>query len=73
MVIIGLIRWTGIARFTRSEMLRIRSLGYIESAKAMGFSNFRIIFKHALPNALTPILIRTFDNTENKLNIFHSI
>lgn len=56
-LIIGLIRWTGIARFIRSELLRIRSLEYIEAARALGFSNLRIIFRHALPNALTPVLI----------------
>ena len=57
MIIIGLVAWTGIARFVRAELLRIRQLGYIESAKALGFSEWRIIFRHALPNALTPVLI----------------
>jgi peptide/nickel transport system permease protein len=36
-------------------MLRIRSLSYIEAARSIGMSDFRIIFKHALPNAFTPI------------------
>lgn len=57
MLVIGLIRWTGIARFLRAEFLRIRQLEYIKAAQAMGFKNWRIIFRHALPNALTPILI----------------
>jgi len=57
MAIIGLIRWTSIARFVRAELLKIRSLSYIEAARAMGFSNWRIITRHALPNALTPVLI----------------
>lgn len=57
MAIIGLIRWTGIARFLRAELLRIRNLEYIEAARAMGFSNRRILLRHALPNALTPVLI----------------
>lgn len=57
MVIIGLIGWTGIARFVRSELLRIRSLDYIEAARSMGFGEIRILLKHALPNALTPVLI----------------
>jgi len=57
MVIIGLISWTGIARFIRAEMLRIRNLEYIQAARAMGFSETRIIFRHAIPNALTPVLI----------------
>jgi len=57
MLIIGLIRWTGIARFIRAELLRIRSLSYIEAAEAMGFRSVRILFRHAIPNALTPVLI----------------
>jgi peptide/nickel transport system permease protein len=57
MVVIGLTSWTGIARFIRAELLRVRSLEYIESANALGFSEFRIIFRHAIPNALSPVLI----------------
>ncbi len=57
MVIIGLTSWTGIARFTRAEILRIRALNYVESAQAMGYSNFRIIVKHILPNALAPVFV----------------
>jgi len=57
MAIIGFIRWTGIARFIRAELLKIRSLEYIEAAEALGFSEWRIIFRHAIPNALTPVLI----------------
>jgi peptide/nickel transport system permease protein len=57
MVIIGLTGWTGIAKYIRAELLRIRSLEYIEAAQALGFSEWRIIVKHAIPNALTPVLI----------------
>ncbi len=57
MIIIGFISWTSIARFIRAELLRIRNLEYIEAAQAMGFSEARIIFRHAIPNALTPVLI----------------
>ena len=57
MVIIGLIGWTTIARFVRSELLRIRKMEYIEAAQALGYSEWRIILRHALPNALTPVLI----------------
>lgn len=57
MVIIGLISWTGIARFVRAELLKIRSLEYVEAARALGYSRLRIILRHALPNALTPVLI----------------
>jgi peptide/nickel transport system permease protein len=57
MVIIGFTSWTGIARYIRAELLRIRSLEYIEAAKALGYSNWRTMAKHAIPNALAPVLI----------------
>ena len=57
MVIIGLTSWTRIARFTRGEMLRVRSLEYIQAAQAIGMSELRIILRHALPNALAPVFI----------------
>lgn len=57
MAIIGLTSWTRIARFIRAELLRVRSLEYIEAANALGYSQFRIVVKHALPNALSSMLI----------------
>lgn len=57
MILIGLTSWTGIARFCRGEMLRIRTLSYMESARALGYSDFRQIIKHGLPNALGPIMV----------------
>ncbi len=57
MTIIGLTSWTGIARFTRAEFLRIRELEYVQAAKSLGFSNFRAIVKHALPNSLAPVFV----------------
>ena len=57
MIIIGLTRWTGIARYLRGELLKVRSLEYIEAAQALGFPEWRIILRHSLPNALTPVLI----------------
>jgi peptide/nickel transport system permease protein len=57
MVIIGLTSWTGIARFTRAEFLRIRSMDYIQAAQAMGFKESRIIFRHALLNGMAPSLV----------------
>lgn len=57
MAIIGLISWTTIARFMRAELLRIRSLAYIEAARVIGLSEFRILIRHAIPNAMGPVLI----------------
>jgi peptide/nickel transport system permease protein len=57
MLIIGLTRWTGIARFTRAEFLKIRNLEYIQAGQSLGFSEARIIFKHALPNGVAPAFV----------------
>jgi len=57
MVVIGLTSWTEIARFIRAELLKIRSLEYIEASEALGYSKWRILLKHAIPNALSPVLI----------------
>lgn len=56
-MVMGLLSWTGIARLTRAEMLRIRALPYIESAKATGLNTMQIIWRHALPNAISPVII----------------
>jgi peptide/nickel transport system permease protein len=57
MVIIGFTTWTGIARFTRAEFLKIRNMEYIEAAQAMGFKEKRIIFRHALLNGMAPSMV----------------
>jgi peptide/nickel transport system permease protein len=57
MIIIGLTNWVGIARFTRSEYLRVRNLDYITAAVALGVSTRRIVVRHILPNALAPVLV----------------
>jgi len=56
-LIIGFFNWTGIARFFRAELLKVRRMEYIQASKALGFSNWRILFKHALPNAIGPVII----------------
>lgn len=57
MIIIGLTSWTGIARFTRAEMLRIRNMEFMQAAQSLGYSRRRLIFKHALPNGIAPALV----------------
>ncbi len=56
-LILGFLSWTGIARFVRGELLRIRSLEYIEAAKTLGFDSKRILWRHALPNAMAPVFV----------------
>ena len=57
MLIIGLVGWTSIAQFVRAEMLKVRRQTYIEAAQSMGLPPWRIMFRHALPNALSPVMI----------------
>jgi peptide/nickel transport system permease protein len=57
-LIMGLTTWAGIARLTRAEFLRISKLDYIQAGKALGLSEVRIIFRHALPNGIAPTLIQ---------------
>lgn len=55
-LILGLLMWTDIARLTRAEIIRLKTSNMAESAKALGFSEWRIILKHLLPNAMQPAL-----------------
>ncbi|MGN6371044.1 MAG: ABC transporter permease [Phycisphaerae bacterium] len=57
MVILGLVGWTGIARFVRAEFLRLRQLDYVAAARALGLPLRSILFKHMLPNGLTPVIV----------------
>ena len=57
MVVIGLTNWMGIARLVRAEILSIKGKEYILAAKAQGLSEFRIILRHVLPNALSPVYV----------------
>jgi peptide/nickel transport system permease protein len=56
-VIFGLLSWMGISRLTRSLFLSIREREFIEAAKAVGVRDRRIIFRHILPNAVSPIVV----------------
>jgi peptide/nickel transport system permease protein len=57
MVMIGMVRWTGIARLVRAELLKVSAQPYIEAAHALGYSSWRILFRHALPNSLGPVWV----------------
>ena len=55
--VIGLLSWMSIARLVRAEYLSIREKEFIEAARAGGARNARIIFRHILPNAASPIIV----------------
>jgi peptide/nickel transport system permease protein len=55
--IIGLTSWPEMARLLRSSIISLLHTGYVESARALGFSDLRIILHHLLPNAIGPMLV----------------
>ena len=57
MLVIGLVRWTGVARLVRGEFYRLRSQDFVTSAVALGFPTWKVIFHHILPNAMGPVLV----------------
>ena len=57
MIVIGITSWMGVARFVRAEFLSLKEREFVLSARALGASDFRIIFRHILPNAMSPVLV----------------
>ncbi len=56
-IAIGLTGWVGIARQTRAQVLAIREKEFVDGARALGAGFFRLLARHVLPNALTPIVV----------------
>ena len=56
-LIIGLTRWTDVARLTRAEVLRVANEDYVLAARALGLHQWRILLRHVLPGAMEPALV----------------
>ncbi len=56
-IAVGLTMWVEVARIVRGEFISHRNREYVEAGKVLAFSDFRIIFKHILPNVLAPIIV----------------
>ncbi|MGC4365628.1 ABC transporter permease [Hydrogenophaga sp. R2] len=56
LVLLSLFGWMGLSDYVRAEFLRNRQLDYVRAARAMGLSNAQIIWRHVLPNSLTPVV-----------------
>ena len=56
-IALGLTGWVGIARQTRAQILALKQTEFVESARALGGGWFRVLGRHLLPNALTPIIV----------------
>ncbi|WP_042300963.1 ABC transporter permease [Paraburkholderia kururiensis] len=55
-VLLSLFGWIGLSDYVRAEFLRNRNQDYVRAARAMGLSNWQIIWRHVLPNSLTPVI-----------------
>lgn len=56
-VAVGLTMWVEVARVVRGQIISAKELQYVTAARALGYSNFRIISKHILPNLMAPIIV----------------
>lgn len=56
-VAVGLTMWVEVARMVRGQVIGLRENEYIEACKALGYSNFRIILRHILPNIMGPVIV----------------
>ena len=56
LVLLSLFGWIGLAVYVRAEFLRNRGLEFVKAARALGLSNAQIIWRHVLPNSMTPVI-----------------
>jgi microcin C transport system permease protein len=56
LILLSLFGWMGLSDYVRAEFLRNRQLDYVRAARALGLSNWQIIWRHVLPNSLTPVV-----------------
>ncbi|MEN9887799.1 MAG: hypothetical protein RL758_2377 [Pseudomonadota bacterium] len=56
LILLSLFGWMGLSDYVRAEFLRNRQLDYVRAARAMGLTHGQIIWRHILPNSLTPVV-----------------
>lgn len=56
LILLSLFGWMGLSDYVRAEFLRNRQLDYVRAARALGLSNAAIIWRHILPNSMTPVV-----------------
>lgn len=56
-ITIGLVGWASMARLVRGQVLVVRQMEYVQSIRALGARDFRIMFRHILPNVIAPVVI----------------
>jgi peptide/nickel transport system permease protein len=57
MIILGLVGWTGICRLVRGQFMATREFAYVEAARALGASSWKIMWRHIFPNVLPPVIV----------------
>ncbi|MBI4843363.1 MAG: ABC transporter permease [Nitrospirae bacterium] len=57
MIVIGLTSWMGVARLVRAEFLSLKEREFVLAARALGAGDMRIIFRHIMPNSLSPVFV----------------
>jgi ABC-type dipeptide/oligopeptide/nickel transport system permease subunit len=61
-IAVGLTMWVSVARLIRGQVIALRELEYVQSARALGFTDARIIFRHILPNVMGPVIVIAASN-----------
>ena len=56
-IAVGLTMWVEVARVVRGQVMGVKQLQFVTAAKALGYSHWRIITRHVLPNSLAPVII----------------
>ncbi|WKW46489.1 ABC transporter permease [Myroides sp. JBRI-B21084] len=56
-IAVGLTMWVEVARVVRGQVLSVKQMQYVTAARALGFSDLRIIFKHIIPNIMAPVIV----------------
>jgi peptide/nickel transport system permease protein len=56
-IAVGLTMWVEVARVVRGQVMSVKEMQFVTAARALGFTNWRIITKHILPNAMAPVII----------------
>lgn len=56
-IAVGLTMWVEVARIVRGQVMSVKEMQYVTAARALGYTDFRIILKHILPNILAPVIV----------------
>lgn len=61
-IAVGLTMWVEVARVVRGQIFSLREMEFVEAGRALGFTNFRIVLRHVLPNIMSPVLVIAASN-----------